>query len=832
MDPRIKAAIIAKFSRQSHTKECGFTALLDKYLDSLEANHKWLDFDTIIHTSQWHQLVKILEAGFIYQDNQLVIDALDTTKMDECAIRLAKKFSISDIDYYGEYAITTPPSQEFKQLINDCKKKLTPLVAEIVRAKFVFNADNPEHFTLIMNELTRAIEEGKGNTEKFKVHLKFMEDFYKITQLAVLTIPQTDATEEAIYCQLAEKQQGVTEKLSLCPLSKVQEKLNNLQKSTVNSIADYNKNRKEFALSTQAILKLPKHGKITEIQREAIALDISRILGFDTTQSHRVVYNGSPALFIPFDDIRLLSEFAAGKDFKAFAVGKKYQDYSTIIPVGEGLQADVFIDDFGEALALLYLCSDPDSIGGYNQNKALKNSRSLFIFDQVIMTKNHLALDSRLSLYPVGPMKYTRHGQGRNRTLIEDSSFRHKFNGLFNLGQQKERILAHLQAIINLHKEQIDKLKKQIDTEPPGERKKRLAGYLEQVILLKKDAVSIKKKISERIEDIDKITFAAAGKYSFHILLLEKLLNNPIIFNESGDPYKHPWTDRNEIFTTGIVINNDLITLTFSQKIPGNIVALIETYCPSIQAKENTLTIKSTDLLHINEIMLHPEMRPFLQPGATYLSGEQLSVLANAYKSDPHEKLFAIINKYLSAITKGSTIDKVTLIADTLTRVYSYLDSSGPTHTGLAKHVVKKLHFDIQSRLHQVLAQEEELPENLAQAFSAALKLDRIKAFHKALITAIQTNKLQSPEFKEFLTSCIAAKNRVQNYDQAREQSEIIKQLTDKITENMLTLKGKENSTSRHTFFEHVEEIRPTSNQARKEGKANPPAKFGGISKF
>lgn len=257
------------------------------------------------------------------------------------------------------------------------------------------------------------------------------------------------------YCTLAETIEGVTEKIPLITLAKVKEQLRHLCAQNELDLDSYSESREQYyKLGIEGILKLPKHGDIKEVQREAIALNISRLMGLDTTSSTAVSYNGHPALFIPFDNINLLNEFSSGKIFKVGMglSGQSYTHYSTIKPLGEGIQADLYIKDFGHALALLYLCCDTDAIGGYCKNKALRNYSSLYIFDQVITDTDKFILDSRISLQPDQfIMKHTRHGQGRNRTLIEDSSLVTKYASLVRLKELKRIITQYCDHISWLH---------------------------------------------------------------------------------------------------------------------------------------------------------------------------------------------------------------------------------------------------------------------------------------------------------------------------------------------------------------------------------------------
>ena len=366
-----------------------------------------------------------------------------------------------------------------------------------------------------------------------------------------MTIPGEHGAGAMTYCTLAESAGGVTEKVSLVRLAKVTEQLGRLRDTDVADVDAYIAHRGNYKLSTEAILKLPKHGSIEEVQRESMALNISRILHLDTTSSSMVSHNGKPALFVPFENIRLLKDFAQGKTFTPFGSSKSYEHYSTINPVGEGVQGDSFVEDFGNALGLFYICSDPDSIGGYNQNKALRDNRSLFIFDQVVMPSDKLKLDSRISLQPDDIiMGHTRHGRGRNRTLIEDSSFTAKFDSIVEILRQQERIYKYANRTIALYTNEIERINRDLGRLHTPLQDKELKEQKAQFGALLKDAINLREAVKSRIDKIGTTLPRRSRDLSNNdicqALVLEKLVHNPRLFTDLGRPYKNPWTTRQD----------------------------------------------------------------------------------------------------------------------------------------------------------------------------------------------------------------------------------------------------------------------------------------------
>lgn len=751
MDDGLKSSIIERFLRQNHAVDLDCQQELGDYLDSIEKQHQdWLHFETILTSPQWQKLAEILCAGFQFKGEELIMsEALNTQAMDDKALVLRAKSQLSDANYYARYTQWQAPESEIQQSLIDLRDKLA-----------------------------------------------YLPELGKLIPLKCLRIPQANGSHENYY-QLLEDVGGVTEKISLIRSATLKSKLSYLRQADL-SVSE---NREPFKLIPEAILKLPKHKSICEVQREAIALDISRILGFDTAQSLLVVHNDEPALFVPFDAIDLLNHFAQGDSETAAFSSKTYVVNSTIKPIGEGLQADVFIEDFGQALAYLYLCNDPDSIGAYNQNKALRNARTLFIFDQAVKTQDVLGLDSRLALFPDHMiMKFSRHGQGRNCSLVNDSSIHEKLHGINNLLVRKEQIIGYLTTLIAQHEAQISKLTKEISQEKRETNKLLLYCRLNQTTQLIQDATAIQTSIVERLKNLAKIisTQGHQDNLTQSRLILEKLVNNPVIFSPLGRPFKCPSTSNHSSKIQSIEKIEDKVLINFSHTINKEKIEFIQRHgCSSLkQIHSKKWQINLDEFLALSETLLYPEMTPMLQD-LNYLDSSDLSLISQYYYSKDKSKLFKLIDNY----SKGMENIDPRLVMD---KIRSTLNQIEQHHDGLAKHIQKKLHFDVQQRLTKIIQQSGSPRKNqeksistyklIDQAFTACVELDRVKSFHGILMTVIQTNRLHSKPFNKFLMDCITAHKKALNYVSATEQSKFIE--TQAIN-YMLRLEG----TGKNTHF-------------------------------
>jgi hypothetical protein len=702
---------------------------------------------------------------------------------------------LPDPNYY-ERQTTVPPDKDLKTLIMDSKQKLGSIILELWPELVLTNDEVVQKKIKDLQAEKHAEAKESDEYKMAEAKLNLMEDFNKVSKLTALNIPQQDQ-KPLEYFILAEATSGVTEKVALIDHDKVKAQLTALTSSDVSTYQQYNENRDHYKLSTNAILKLPKNKKITEVQREAMALNISRMLGLETTKSTMVNHQGAPAIFIPFDKINLLGEVSKGKVMQSYLGSfEQYSHYSTINPVGTaGLQPEAFIDDFGKSLGLFYLCSDTDAIGKNSQNKALKDN-SLYIFDQVLMADDKFKLDSRLSMQPTQAlMRHSRHGQGRNRTLIEDSSIDKKFDSLMLIKQEQAKLEKYIGYVSYVHEKRINQLQSKLQQATLPE-KKHLQKELEHAKTLQKDAIMLRGKIKARIEKIDDImpkgSQTMAPELVKKIFVLEKLLNKPRLFADDGRPYRNPWTNRNtntalEILPVENGNGNAQFKIKFKEKIPNDVLLMLKKQLGvtekdlAVSTNKKELTVTNDLLEKLNEASLFPEHASSFDKDINYLELDDLGVIKQGYNKGHSDQIILDIKQYLDNITRQSTTSNQDeqLILKQMHDIEKKLEQYVTTEEdkGFAKHVLKKFQLDSQSKLQQMLPPEYDKKERINQAFNAALKLDQVGQFNMVMRKAIEENKLNDPTFIQFLTECIDAELKATNHFTAINESSSLKNL-------------------------------------------------------
>ncbi len=666
-------------------------------------------------------------------------------------------------------------TNDLQLLITQCKRILSQFIPELSADDVMFKHK--------MAELTHLKQSQKTlNPEQLNL-LSLLEDLAKLRSLKPMEIPQKPPQSPLIYYVMMDEVGGVTEKLSLIGAVSLRTKLQFiLDNADTVTMKNYHEIHGPLKLNTEAILKLPKHGNVCEVQREKMALDLSCLLGLQTTSATLMNYKGKPALFVPFDKITLLRDVATGKTMHGHLGSlKKYLHYSTINPVGEGLQANRFISEFGHSLGLFYLCSDTDAIGGYNQNKALKNNQ-LYVFDQVISLDDKLQLDSRLSMKPIKLITHhTRHDQGRNRTLIEDASIASKFQALTQLKNKRREVEQYCKRIIDDHKSTLHDLSLALKQPHPKDGKKNLNDKRKLITALLHDTEKIKEKLLQRIDKVDDVLLSKSSVEPAIIqqtLLLEKMLNYPILFTEDGRPYCSPWTNKNT--TKAVTVKNhshdDLIYIQFSNAIPKDIIKMIrrqmgEKNSDSWIHSEYELSIPKKVLLALTESTLFPEHEPYLDMKNNYLDVDDLRVIQHGYEGAHCHKIIELIDTYNLESSKDSTD-----ILDRMDEMEKKLHAlqNGSSNQGFIKHVLRKFQFDVQQRLQRMIP-EGEIREPLHQAFNAAVQLDQVSSFNQVVREALHQGKLADPVFLDYLTTCIEAIKAATDHFSALKQSEIIR---------------------------------------------------------
>ena len=801
MDAAQKIRIMKRYLNEKSTPpthvDLGDNALapyagLDNLLDYIEQQHNNLfDFSTLEQdVKQWREFANIItHAASFIAGSPPALTATDNAKADFGIHYWHNAHDILALpqdNYYARPTITPEAvDADFNAKILNARAKLHALTQTFPNA-CVFDPANSGQVQGQIDRLQNQMKTLPDNGQKIVLHnqLTILLDLNKINLLARMDITKDDGSV-VHYCTLAESAGGVTEKISLVSLANVKQQLGQLDVRAANgfTVETYIAEIDQYKLSTQAILKLPKHGKIKEVQREAMALNISRMMGLNTANSTAVSYRGRPALFVPFDDIKLFSEFAQGKSIMAGTgfQGQTYTHYSTINPVGEGNQADCFVDDLGNFFSLLFLSSDTDAIGGYNQNKALRDSKSLYVFDLVIMGDHRFKLDSRLSLQPDQfIMKHTRHGQGRNRTLVEDSSMVEKYESLKRLKQKSGEIAQYADHIIGQHQHKATLISQTLTGPLTREQRKAFESELSDVEALKKDAGDLKKAMLARVAQIDAVLPKTTGQVSSddirQSLILEKLLHNPLLFRDDGRPHKHPWTERqkNNVETITDLGNGD-VQINFGKKIPADMFQFVKR-----QTGANSMTLHSAkairmskaELATISEVALHPEANPVMT-AANYLTPGDLLLLKGAYSDGHRTKILDCISLYRTAMDNNASNDvKISAMTKAELDIKKLINSA--KDKGFGKHLLKKLYFDAQQKLQAMMPQP--VSPLMNQAFNAALKLDRVSDFNAVVKEAISQNKLNDAQFTAFLNACVNKATAATNHSTATAQSQLLSQ--------------------------------------------------------
>ncbi|MCW8407855.1 hypothetical protein OQJ13_02585 [Legionella sp. PATHC035] len=771
---------------------------LDKLLDHIDFHQNGLfDLETLeTDSEQWREFCGIIKYSTTFEKggSPPLLKSVDFKKAEEGIRYTQNAHEIIRLpkDNYYERPTHTPTDldNELDDLIINCRTKLYSLTQTFPDAT-AFDASNFIQVTALIQRLQEEMERLPHNdSEKDRIQerLNILFDLNNINELKRICIPQ-DNGATLIYCTLQENIGGVTEKITLMSLDNVKKQLRHLcDRAPDLSIKDYQTEREQYKLNTEAIIKLPKHGAIQEVQHEAMALNVSRLMELDTATTTTISHNGHPALFIPFDEIQLLSSFSLGKTFYAWLLGKTYTHYSTIKSLGEGIQADCFIDDFGDAFGLLYLCSDTDAIGGNCQNKALRNAKSLFIFDQSLMDTHKFILDSRLCLIPGEFLKkHTRHGLGRNRTLIEDSSMHSKFESIMQLRAMDDKILQYVSHVIWQHQQQAARIKRQFKKPLSTEKQSQLTSELSDLMLLEKDAETLRTRLIERLAAIDDILPQSTGDIDLPMvrsaLIFEKLIHNPILYSDDGRPFKNPWTYRQPNKLKKIDdLGNDIVQLTFSDKVSSVMVDFIKRRGggDSITiTTPKTITLSKAQLIELREDILHPEHRLVLDPAINYLDPLDLEAIKEAYNAGNRTYIMHTITRYREQMhhDKVSVDEQLKCIVETEEQLKQFIMSAHDR--GFGMHVFKKFYFDAQQQLQRLIPPLK-VPVTLNHAFAAALKLDRVSEFNAVVVQAIKQDKITDQHFISFLDECIQKANAATNYTQAQRESS---QLSDKAKE-------------------------------------------------
>lgn len=462
------------------------------------------------------------------------------------------------------------------------------------------------------DNIKRLVGPAKENLSKFPDNDEIKTQLEIIENLKLCIIPRNTPPTHYYSISGSGGPGGATEKTALIDEKALIAKLDKLAK--IKDVSELAQNK----IRANAILKHPKADKETEVQREAIGLAIAKTLGFsDVTENIMVNHdtgNGiQPCLFVPFGD---MDELTNSIDAPTTSKGR--------------LKADEFdsVEDFGKYSAFFALCSDPDFIGKNGQNKGLTNDnkfpRRLYIFDQVFMHWNNLSLDRSFNLVPTSAGSLSRHHMGRNKSVINDSSFEEKIGGAIHVLKKR------------------DDIQKVFDN----------AKTANSSIPLKTDAWKCSISFNNRIRGIEKIfpsikvdenrkrvcelndDQASLLKKS---MLVTQMLNKPKLFDKNGKPYRAPFftNPSTRVKEVSIEGNNVVISFSrgFSRPLSENKKTLLKDQGFKI-LDDGRASIHKDDLKKLNEKSYFKVQEDTINLNYNYFDKTTIEALAKNYRED------------------------------------------------------------------------------------------------------------------------------------------------------------------------------------------------------
>ncbi|STX52016.1 coiled-coil protein [Legionella busanensis] len=493
--------------------------------------------------------------------------------------------------------------------------------------------------------LERLLKESLPKEEQQDIE----EQLAKINSLKEVTIPIKGSKS---YYSMADKAGGVTEKT--CLVDEDTLKKNLLGLASAETYAEVKTNK----IRMNAIIKHPKSGKNTEVQREAIGLEIARILGFKVTDSTLILHltgnEWRPCLFIPFGNMELLTEFI---DDAESMHGRLKQTYFESV------------EDFGKYSAFFRLLCDPDFMGKEGQNKGLTKEdhpKILYIFDQVFMTTNNFRFDKAFNLIPDNSLsklpKFSRHFMGRNKSVINDSSFEEKIQGAINILRKKGEIRTMLAEVSKANNTRYNDSSSVRELQNDAVEcfkifNERICSIEELFPLIK--IKGCPKQVSDLIKDNDEDNLVLLKK----AMLVTQLINKPKLYDTSGKPYRAPFFSNPSTYVEKVYILNNQVTISFARGIGPALSrikkSLLEAQGFTIAANEETASISKDTLLKLTEQSYYKEQEDNIDETYNYLDLERIEMLANTYNENSNIILRNLIDQVKKCGMNPGLLDEV-----------------------------------------------------------------------------------------------------------------------------------------------------------------------------
>lgn len=480
----------------------------------------------------------------------------------------------------------------------------------------------------------------------------------KIQSLKLMVIPTKDGAQR--YYSVADNAGGVTEKTCLISENRLEGSLRELARAQ-----NYDEVMKN-EIRINAILKHPKAGHDTEVQREAISLKIARLLGFQRVTDSTLVYHNTgngrhPCLFVPFGEMDLMTQYI---DNAKSMRGRIKQEYFQSV------------EDLGKYSAFFMLSSDPDFMGKNGQNKGVTREepiKKLYLFDQVFMTTNNFGLDRAFNLVPTNflsklPNVIARHFMGRNKSVVNDSSFEEKIQGAIGILQKKEDIKNMFQEVSQANSNlRGDPIVKKLQKDA----KDCLKSFNERIHSIEKLFPPVKvngvpKQVGDLVKNHDNKNLELLKKS----MLVTQLINKPKLYDKTGKPYRAPFFTNPSTRVKQVSIDDNTVTISFSRTFGPPLSpkkkALLEQQGFTISEDGKSASIAKEALLTLNENSYFKEQQSNIDLDYSYLAPKKIETLANTYNesSDRVLRLIAQVRKSPDkAVAIRDALDQLDLIS-------------------------------------------------------------------------------------------------------------------------------------------------------------------------